>query len=63
MRTGVYLKFCQVYQIDVLGNIPFLNEPLIGHLKVELPNYIARSTDVNPPDNVHNCSNAKKHKR
>ena len=37
--------------IDALSNIPFLNEPLIiANLKEELPNYIARSTDVNPSD-------------
>ena len=31
--------------------IPFLNDPaVITSLKEELPAYLARSTDVNPPD-------------
>ena len=37
---------------DIEGScsIPFFNEPLIVKLKAELPKYIARSTDVNPPN-------------
>ena len=35
--------------IEALCSIPFFNKPLIVKLKAELPNYIARSTDVNPP--------------
>ena len=36
--------------IEALCSIPFFNEPLIVKLKAELPNYIARSTDVHPPN-------------
>ena len=37
--------------IDSLLVVPFLNDPaVITSLKEELPAYLARSTDVNPPD-------------
>ena len=37
--------------IDSLVVVPFLNDPtVIANLKEELPTYLARSTDVDPPD-------------